>query len=226
MRLHQIKYILIPARNWVVNTWRRWLSAVLPYRPIEGGQELLDAEYANGMWDYLRGTTELSRFSIVMGYCHYFRPEGKILEIGCGEGILQERLCPTRYSRYIGLDISTEAIQRASQKQDEKTFFVREDAAVYVPDTRFDLIIFNECLEYFDAPLSILRRYETFLETDGLYIVSMFVGTDTVRTKRIWKNLEAIYRLEAETHVSTKKGYSWLIKVLIPTRSKIETLNS
>ena len=174
----------------------------------------------------MRGTTEVSRFSIVMGYCHYFRPEGKILEIGCGEGILQERLCPTRYSRYIGLDISTEAIKRASRKQDEKTFFVREDAAVYVPDTRFDLIIFNECLEYFDAPLSILRRYETFLETDGLYIVSMFVGTDTVRTKRIWKNLEAIYRLEAETHVSTKKGYSWLIKVLIPTRSKIETLNS
>ena len=70
---------------------RRALSLVLPYRSIPGSREVLDCEYKSGSWDYLRGPEELPRFSIVAGYCHHFRPNSAILEIGCGEGILQER---------------------------------------------------------------------------------------------------------------------------------------
>lgn len=187
---------------------------------MAGGRELLETEYVSGAWDYLRGLDELARFSVVMGYCHHFKEKGKILEIGCGEGILQERLCPSKYSRYVGVDISPEAIGRASHKQDEKTLFVSEDANIYTPDERFDAIVFNECLEYFDDPLSIVRRYERFLEKDGVYIVSMFVGIDTVRTKRIWKMLESAYTAEVETQVSNKSGWSWIIKVFIPSKGK------
>lgn len=180
----------------------------------------MEAEYSSGAWDYLRGLDELARFSVVVGYCHHFKKIGTLLEIGCGEGILQEKLCPSKYSRYVGVDISPEAIRRASQKQDEKTFFVSEDASIYSPDERFDIIVFNECLEYFDDPLSIVRRYEPFLEKDGIYIVSMFVGIDTVRTKRIWKMLESAYTSEVETQVSNKSELSWIIKVFIPSKGK------
>lgn len=187
---------------------------------MAGGQELLKREYLSGAWDYLRELDELPRFSVVAGYCHHFKEKGKILEIGCGEGILQERLCPSKYSRYAGVDISPEAIRRAAYKQDEKTFFVCEDANIYTPEEPFDAIVFNECLEYFDEPLRIVRRYESFLEQDGIFIVSMFVGIDTVRTKRIWKMLEAAYTAEVEARVSNKKGWSWIIKVFIPSKGK------
>ena len=196
-------------------TWMssRWLSTLLPYQPMTGGRDLLNAEYAKGDWDYLRHLTELSRFSVVAGYCHYFHPGAKILEIGCGEGILQERLYSASYERFVGVDISDEAIRRASQKEDEKTIFVREDATVYIPNDTFDIIVFNESLEYFRDPLSTVQRYQHFLEPTGIFIISMFVGMETVRTKRICKLLETVYRPKAETTVSTQSGYSWVIKV-------------
>jgi 2-polyprenyl-3-methyl-5-hydroxy-6-metoxy-1,4-benzoquinol methylase len=222
MELYKISsnYSLVAKR--MVRMWKRWLSAILPYQPMNGAKKILDTEYSSGLWDYLRGVNELVRFSVVVGYCHYFKKGGAILEIGCGEGILQERLCPSKYTRYVGVDISSEAIKRATHRQDEKTFFVREDASLYTPNERFDVIIFNECLEYFDNPLSLVQRYETFLEPDGVYIVSMFVGIDTVRTKRIWKMLEAVYTVETKTQVTTMPGYSWIIKVFKPARSKNE----
>jgi 2-polyprenyl-3-methyl-5-hydroxy-6-metoxy-1,4-benzoquinol methylase len=191
----------------------RWLSAVLPYQAIKGGRDLLNAEYARGDWDYLRDLTELSRFSVVAGYCQYFQPGGTILEIGCGEGILQERLGSFNYKRFVGVDVSDEAIQRACQKQDEKTLFIREDAATYTPDEQFDIVVFNESLEYFDDPLFIVQRYEQFLAQKGIFILSMFAALDTVRTKRIWKQIETVYIPRAETTVSTQPGYSWVIKV-------------
>jgi 2-polyprenyl-6-hydroxyphenyl methylase/3-demethylubiquinone-9 3-methyltransferase len=218
MKLLGIKNIFKEAPSRIINLCSYGSSALLPYRPMNGSKETLETEYSSGTWDYLGGTTELARFSIVVGYCHYFKAEGTILELGCGEGILKDRLCPLKYSRYLGVDISSEAIHRASYKQDEKSSFVREDARIYNPDQRFDVIVFNECLEYFQDPLSLVRRYQRFLEKKGVFIVSMFVGRDTVRSKRIWKILEAVYSAEAETRVSTKPGYSWNIKVFMPAK--------
>jgi 2-polyprenyl-3-methyl-5-hydroxy-6-metoxy-1,4-benzoquinol methylase len=194
---------------------------MLRYRPMDGGRELLDSEYSSGAWDYLRDVEELSRFSVVAGYCHHLKEQGSILEIGCGEGVLQERLDNRKYSRYVGVDISAEAISRAAHKQDEKSLFVAEDAETYIPDERFDVIIFNECLEYFADPLRLVTRYDGFLKEDGVYIISMFVGLDTARTRRIWKMLETVYKAETETRVSNKMGYTWIIKVLVPTKRRI-----
>ena len=220
MTSRKIRKILRVVTTPVVSRWNRWLSSMLPYSPMRGGEDVLNAEYARGLWDYLGDVTELPRFSVIVGFCHHYRGGGKILEIGCGEGILWERLCPTKYASYVGVDVSAEAIRRASHKQNEKTQFVREDASVFQPDERFDLIVFNECLEYFDDPLKLLRRYEDFLEEDGIYIVSMFVGLDTVRTKRIWKMIGSVYTAEAETRVSTRKKLTWTIKVFSPLQSK------
>lgn len=201
---------------------RRWLSRILPYRKMAGGRERLDAEYARGSWDYLRGPGELARFSVLAGYCHYLKPGGRILEIGCGEGILQERLDRSRYSRYVGLDISAEAIARAEVREpgaDGRAAFVCADAAAWEPGETFDLIAFNECLEYFDDPVALVRRYEPALAPHGLFLVSMFAGLDTTRTRRIWRWLEEVYRVEDATRVTNHAGLTWVLKVLRPCAS-------
>lgn len=217
--LHMTNYLRIAKRS-LIATWKKQLSAILPYHPMEGKREVLEAEYAKGSWDYLRSINELPRFNIVAGYCHYFNERGTILEIGCGEGILQEKLNPDQYKRYVGVDISAEAICRAVHKQNEKNLFLREDASTFSPTEKFDTIVFNECLEYFEDPKSLVKRYEPFLEENGIFVVSMFAGLDTVRTKRIWRMLESIYLVKAKASVSTRSGYLWNIKVLVPSNGE------
>ena len=62
----------------------------------------------------LKEIGELAHYSAIVGYCYYLNKSGTILDIGCGEGILQERLRSLNYSRYVGVDISAKAIRRAS----------------------------------------------------------------------------------------------------------------
>lgn len=195
---------------------QRSASRLAPFRPMPGSQALLDAEYREGVWDYLSGLDELSRFSVIVGYCHYLAPRGSILEVGCGAGTLQGRLNPAEYSRYVGIDISTEAIRRAKARETDQTTFVAADAATYVPAGPFDLIVFNESLEYFADPTSVVARYDTFLTERGRHIVSMFVGLDTARTSRIWRRLDRRYRIETQTRVMNGEGFVWIIKVLLP----------
>ncbi|MGH9380710.1 MAG: class I SAM-dependent methyltransferase [Thermoanaerobaculia bacterium] len=198
------------------DTCKLWLSHALPARPMPGGRELLDEEYAAGAWDYLRDADELPRFSVVAGYCHHVKPGGSVLEVGCGEGVLQERLCGDKYSRFLGVDISEQAIQRAAARQSENVGFVAADASTFQPPERVDVIVFNECLEYFAEPERLLRRYEAFLAEGGIYIVSMFVGIDNVRHQRIWKKIDAMYPAVAQARVSTGPRMTWTIKVFAP----------
>lgn len=198
----------------VINAGKRAISSVLPYRPMSGGRDLLDKEYASGVWDYLQSDHELPRFSIIAGYCQCLKQESKILEIGCGTGILSERLRDAKIARYVGVDISAEAIRRARHRETDKVSFVCEDATQYYPTQKLDLILFNECLEYFEDPLGLVRRYEQFLEDKGLFIVSMFMGIDTSRTRKIWKMLDSVYETYTEAKVSTSSQHTWTIKIL------------
>jgi 2-polyprenyl-3-methyl-5-hydroxy-6-metoxy-1,4-benzoquinol methylase len=172
-------------------------------------------QYSNGYYDYLKDIGELAHYSITVGYCHYLKPVGAILDVGCGEGILQERLNYDKYSRYVGIDISEEAISRASHKRDAKTAFIAADVHTFSPGEQFDIIIFNECLYYFDDPVAVVRKYELFLKEHGLFIASI---CDHESTRHIWKMLEAVYSLKDEVRVSHRLNLSWTIKVFTPVR--------
>jgi 2-polyprenyl-3-methyl-5-hydroxy-6-metoxy-1,4-benzoquinol methylase len=196
---------------------RKLVTRVLPYRKLPGGSDALDAEYARGAWDYLWSVDELARFGVVIAYCHYLHASAHILELGCGEGILRARMDASKVGRFVGVDISHEAITRATATvPDEATTFVCADAATYLPDEAFDIIVFNECLEYFDDPAALVRRYETWLRPDGAFVVSMFDGRHTARSRRIWKGLDDVYGPADAARVRNRNDDSWTIKTYRP----------
>jgi 2-polyprenyl-3-methyl-5-hydroxy-6-metoxy-1,4-benzoquinol methylase len=200
----------------VANRARKLLSMVTPYEPMGQGKKLLDTQYASAEWDYLRSIGEAPRFGVVSAYCRQLGSDGSLLEVGCGEGFLLEQLDRSRYAHFTGVDISAVAIDRARKLEDQRTTFVCSDAEGYVPDRNFDLIVFNEVLEYFDDPLALVQRYDPFLAEQGHVIVSMFAGIETTRTRRIWKRLAGVYDVVAYSKVSTHPDYLWNIKVLRP----------
>jgi 2-polyprenyl-3-methyl-5-hydroxy-6-metoxy-1,4-benzoquinol methylase len=183
---------------------------------MRGGRDVLDAEYAAGDWNYLASDSELPRFSVVAGYCARFGGEGSLLEIGCGEGLLPERLGPAGYSRYMGIDLSTVAVERARVRDLPHASFVAADASEFEPDGCFDLVVFHEVLEYMDDPGAVVRRYEQWVAPGGWFVVSQYDSPDNARTRKIWRLLHRRYRRAARAVVSTGPRLSWTIEVLGP----------
>jgi 2-polyprenyl-3-methyl-5-hydroxy-6-metoxy-1,4-benzoquinol methylase len=135
-----------------------WLSRLMPHPYIHATKEKWETQYARGWWDYLGQMDQLGRYSVIAGYCNYIKPGGSILDLGCGEGILQEKMRAYGYSRYVGVDLSAEAIAGASNRRDDKTSFIAADAETYKPECSFDVIVFNELLYYLQDPVGLMRQ--------------------------------------------------------------------
>lgn len=64
----------------------KWLCRFLPYEPIRVTSIKWETAYAGGVWDWIGKVDQLSRYSVITGYCHFYKPFANILDLGCGEG--------------------------------------------------------------------------------------------------------------------------------------------
>jgi 2-polyprenyl-3-methyl-5-hydroxy-6-metoxy-1,4-benzoquinol methylase len=169
-----------------------------------------ESQYIDGKWNYLTQLNELAHYSVITGYFNYFKYGGALLDVGCGEGILYKRTCSSSYSKYVGIDISKEAVNRAMKNKNEKTTFIQTDLYNYSTTKKFDAIIFNEVLYYLNNQVEVLKRYDRFLKNDGIFIISMYHRR---RNAIIWKDIESIYIPFDETIITNRLKISWLCKV-------------
>jgi SAM-dependent methyltransferase len=181
------------------------------YQEDKFSKEELDNEYKKGIWNYLAGITELSRFSVVVGYCHFLKDYPSILEIGCGEGVLCRRLCPSKYERFIGIDIAPEAIKRAKELENSKNRFICSDAWNFKTDEKFDIIVFNECLNYISDTIGLIKKYAKCLNDDGVFIAS--IHSDYKRSTYIGNAIKANFQITSETTVKNELNQQWCITV-------------
>jgi SAM-dependent methyltransferase len=173
-------------------------------------KEVWEEQYGKGGWEFMRRLDELARYSVIAGYLAHLKPGGSVLDVGSGEGLLADHLRPFGYSRYLGVDLSEAAIRQAAGREDATTSFAAADAETYVPPQRWDSIVFNECVYYFNDPVGSVRRYERFLEKDGVLIVSTFRSR---RADVIVKRLLETCALLEETAISNRKG-TWVVRVM------------
>jgi len=175
-------------------------------------KEVWEEQYRRGHWELMRSFDEVARYSVIAGYLHHLKPGGSVLDVGSGEGLLADHLRPFGYSRYLGVDLSEAAIEQAAGRADGKTAFAAASAETYEPPDRWDAIVFNECVYYFNDPLGTVRRYEAFLEEGGVFIVSTFRSR---RADVIVRRLLETYRADEETAITNRKG-TWMIRVIKP----------
>jgi 2-polyprenyl-3-methyl-5-hydroxy-6-metoxy-1,4-benzoquinol methylase len=172
-----------------------------------------DRQYDRGDWDYIGRLQESSRYSAIVGYVSLLKGEGSILDVGCGEGILYERMRHLE-AVYTGLDISEIAISRLrARHSDRAATFLAVDADLYDPATLFDLIVFNESLYYLNHPLEALQRYAAALKPNGFIVVSTYL--DSRRARAILRDVKVAFALVDETK-TTQGSMSWLCTVLKP----------
>lgn len=169
-----------------------------------------NAEWAQTRWDYLGAVDELAHYSVLAGYALRLKPGGVVLDVGCGEGLLRDRLHPSSFSEYVGLDFD-EAISRATGRIDERTRFVVGDFRAFEPSTRFDTIVFNESLYYAWDPVGEVQRYTGFLRPGGIVLISMYV---TARNEEIWAGLSRTFPVIDRVVVTNARGTQWTCAAL------------
>ena len=190
----------------------RALLAAVARRHREIPRSSWDEQYASGAWDYLRSMGEAARYALIAGYCRYLSASAAVIDVGCGEGILQRLLVPS-YSRYLGIDLSGVAIERARAGAGDaaNTVFTRADGGEYAPAGDFDLIIFNESLYYFPRPLEVVRRYEGHLRDGGAIIVSNVIRR---RSRVARAQVAAAYCTLDRVTLRSNTAESWEMRVL------------
>jgi 2-polyprenyl-3-methyl-5-hydroxy-6-metoxy-1,4-benzoquinol methylase len=199
---------------------RRLLPASLraslrSYRRLHVCNLQWDSDYASGAWKRLRSVQELPRYSVIAGYCRHYRPFGSVLDIGCGEGLLARWLVNDCRS-YFGVDLSAEAIVLARAKNLPFAEFVVANAEEFQSSSRFDVIVFNECLIYFDRPWELVARLTDALAPDGVIIVSLNEG---VMSSQIWRMLRSDFHDHSQVEIRSGNG-AWKIAVLQPRLSR------
>jgi SAM-dependent methyltransferase len=168
--------------------------------------------YAGGYWDHLESKNEQERYEMISKLVQDVKTSPSILDVGCGKGILYRHLKQNVPAfSYLGLDISGNAISYAQKEFPEATFrqldFDKENL-----DQKFDIIIFNETLEYFIRPLDKLNRCNSInLLPDGRFIISMFKGHDG-----IWNTITPHFEILKEVDVRNEQGQRWKIKMIKP----------
>ncbi len=95
---------------------------------------------------------------------------GKVLEVGCGEGIVLNKL--KRYDT-IGLDFNNNAIEKAKAKGLKVYPMTVEEFSRQFPLIRFKAVAFFHVLEHIESPQDFLRNIKGFLDKDGLIFLSV-----------------------------------------------------
>jgi 2-polyprenyl-3-methyl-5-hydroxy-6-metoxy-1,4-benzoquinol methylase len=154
-----------------------------------------------------------------------------ILDLGCGEGILRERLGSSSIERYTGVDWSNEAVELARQRDNERAEFIPASIDEWIPDGRYDAIVFNEVLYYLPQPLVTVARYARSLTDSGSMFVSMWnpavlvsarspVSMRRLRVRLeyslLWKRLDRQYDVLADVVAKRDRLRTWRIQEFRP----------
>jgi 2-polyprenyl-3-methyl-5-hydroxy-6-metoxy-1,4-benzoquinol methylase len=97
----------------------------------------------------------------------------KILDIGCGQGVLGKYLKDKVAANVCGIEITTEHYNVASTVLDRAVLGDIESMDMTLIGTGFDYVIFSDSLEHLVDPGAILRKIKSLMTEDGEILMSL-----------------------------------------------------
>jgi SAM-dependent methyltransferase len=175
--------------------------------------EVFDRDYAAGRWDLLFTVEETPRNRAVADLIAGVAPHPTVLDIGCGSGRLAQLLASAGPARYVGLDLSSAALQRAQALGLGGCEFVHGDFETWLPTGRYDVVVFNESIGYARDPAVTVRRFAGCLISPGGLVVSYYRSGNYAA---IWRRIAGVAETIRATVVRNERGAIWDVKLLQP----------
>jgi len=198
------------------NKLRSKLYSSLLYRFGFGNRisrSIWEDQFSGKHWDYLFSKPESQHYQAIVSLYEQFGKKGKILDVGCGQGVLYQYLNEKfgQDLNYLGIDISEAAIKKATALFPTGNF-KQLDFDKQALFEKFDIIIFNETLYYFTKPLDTVESCTANnLNANGSIIISM---CDLPGHKVIWKGLKEKYEFLSFQEVQNEKLQKWYVAFL------------
>ena len=167
-----------------------------------------EKEYESGKWGYLDNVEEIAHYMVIVGYVLYGSPRPVVLDMGCGHGRLAKLVQLAAFGQYVGIDLSSRAIEQANSLQIDRARFEVADGNDWEPSEQFDIIVYNESLYYLKSPIEALTKSIGWLNEGGLIVISMYRGSNV---GKLWRQVDAAHQLERvdRTSVSNRKSAVW-----------------
>ena len=171
-------------------------------------------QYARGQWEGLKDENELERQDLIKDYFLKNQKEGgSMLEFGCGFGVLPDVIFKKQhYSHYVGVDVSDFIIEKIQTLADDRHVFEVGDMENYHFKQKYDVICFNECINYSkNIPKLLDDCFKNGLKPNGIFIISVH---EFKRSPEIWRDIHA-YLEVLESRNVVKPNHLWQVEVLV-----------
>jgi predicted TPR repeat methyltransferase len=139
-----------------------------------GGRRLrrwsFDEKFRTGEWNFTsRPSSELVQT------VERLARKGHILMLGCGTGSIAGALNPDSFESFLGIDLSAEAIARASKQSNHKIHFEVGDMLQFASARKFSVILLSESLYYINAwrRKGLVLRAAQMLAPGGYIVVTV-----------------------------------------------------
>lgn len=99
-----------------------------------------------------------------------FPLRSNLLEVGCGLGFFGKRLQES--FTYIGLDISVDALNYATEYNHIKSVVHSEASPLPFESQSFDIIVAFDIVEHLEAPMNFFIEAQRILRSSGIMIIS------------------------------------------------------
>ena len=192
---------------------RRFLDAPRGFgHPVPAAA--FDAEFRSGHWQLLDSPNEDHRYTAIAELVRSSHHRPRLLDAGCGSSRLLLSFSHGELACYDGVDLSSEAIQRARELVPVGSRLEQGDLESWNPTTRYDVIVINEVIGYFHDPAVTVARLARHLLPNGVFVVSLYRWGNALA---MWHRLATRFRtLRAVTVTNADGEKTWDIRILAP----------
>ncbi len=127
---------------------------------------------------------------------HFSGKSPKVLDIGCGSGVLLHKtFAPMGFDCY-GVDLSPERMERARRDYPEMTFAVGSMKSSPFPDDTFDLVVSTQMVEHLldDDLEPSFAEMSRLVKPGGLVMITTRYDEDMSQGHNVCPDCHAVYR--------------------------------